>query len=226
MRGSWDDVLLLRFDREAGALAVDRPLARLDGAPGYPFGFCASGSGREMSAARCTGYCGGMESPSEDAALHLWTSGDGGATWEFSRTTDVPGAGDAIRWDCGTPHWDPVRPPRPREAPRPALPAPNWLRADAGADGPVVWYWYDGDSAFRLIVQDEDGRGREAHLWMAPPHVLGGPRALVALGDDLLVSYGGYLVDLAARSVHPIVGWPAGVYEHVVPYQAILQATE
>ncbi len=88
--GGAEDILRVVVDGDSGALLVERPWAFFDEQTGYARLFGVGPRGESLAALVCErGNCDiAYGSPSDDALLALWFSGDGGKTWE--RWGEVP----------------------------------------------------------------------------------------------------------------------------------------
>ena len=241
------------FDESTGELVRQNPLAFLEGVGRFR-GFEMSESGALMAVSLCVvGYCGGVSEASEDAQQELWVSRDGGGTW--TRWASMPlgswlaGATDQ---DVAVQEWDDsaesvrgwwVRSGSAFDEPSP-IPAPlaltvladwTWIEAQIRPDGSAVYYGRQhGNPLMILAVVDGRGMIEEVYGWPSADYV----GSVVALGDGLFAGFsiqGGYqlgtdqltfLIDLAARTVHPLLGLPDGEPGYAEPWQAIPLAAE
>ena len=172
----------------------------------------------------------------EDVAVLEWAEVNSRVRWLrsgrlFAEPDDT--SGWVSGWDGDTPVWGvpgvQIAPPALTE-----LVGWTWLELQPLPDGAAVWYATEvGEPLLLLAVVDAQGAVEDVYGWPRADYV--GP--LVPVGDGVFVGFrieGGYalgidhlnfLIDLTARSVHPLLGLPdEGRWAE--PWRAIPLTTE
>ena len=171
----------------------------------------------------------------EDVAVLEWDEVNSRVRWLrsgrlFAEPDDT--SGWVSGWDGDTPVWgEPgvqIAPPALAE-----LVGWTWLELQPLPDGSAVWYAKEVGALLLLAVVDAQGVVEEVYGWPDADYV----GSLVPVGDGVFVGFrieGGYalgrdhlnfLIDLEARTVHPLLGLPdEGPWAQ--PWRAIPLTTE
>ena len=171
----------------------------------------------------------------EDVAVLEWAEAGNRVRWVRSgQVFREPATGESswpLAWDGDTPVWGGPEVPSALIA----LADWRWVEARTHPDGSSVWYARQSPQPLLLLaVVDGQGVVEEVYGWPNADYV----GSLVPMGDGLFAGYrveGGYvlgidhlnfLIDLPARTIHPLLGLPDGERGYAEPWRAIPLAAE